>query len=130
MTAKTQTYLSVLVSFIFYFAWTWYANSRVTDDVGILLRTALVQSLYSAFMTLTFTTLLTWVVDKMKCHKHPFMSIIPPLAFQSSMVYLINYLNDTPNIVLTIIPSIVFTAIYGIVFAFSLLKKPEFQCDH
>ena len=130
MTAKTQTILSVLVSFIFYFAWTWYANSLVTDDVALLSRSALIQSSYSAFMTLTFTTLLTWSIVKMKCHDHPYIAIIPPLLMQSTMVYLINYLNQTPNLTLTIIPSIVFTAIFGIFFAFTLLKKPEYQCDY
>ncbi|MEY8215437.1 MAG: hypothetical protein RPR97_13270, partial [Colwellia sp.] len=119
MTAKTQTILSVLISFIFYFAWTWYANSRVTDDVALLLRTALIQSSYSAFMTLTFTTLLSWTIDKMKCHDHPYIAIIPPLLMQSTMVYFINYLNQTPNLMLTIIPSILFTAIYGAFFAFT-----------
>ena len=129
MTAKTQTVLSVLVSFTFYFAWTWYANSLVTDDVALLLRSALIQSSYSAFMTLTFTTLLSWTIGKMKCNDHPYIAIIPPLLMQSTMVYLINYLNQTPNLILTIIPSIVFTAIFGIFFTFTLLKKPEYQCD-
>jgi hypothetical protein len=129
MTAKTQTILSVLVSFIFYFAWTWYANSLVTNDVALLLRSAFVQSSYSAFMTLTFATLLTWTITKMKCHNHPYIAIIPPLLMQSTTVYLINYLNQTPNLILTIIPSIFFTAIFGVFFAFTLLKKPEFQCE-
>lgn len=128
MTAKTQTLLSVIISFTFYFAWTWYANSRVTDDVALLLRSALVQSSYSALMTLTFATLLSWTINKMKCHKQPYMAIIPPLLMQSSTVYFINYLNQTPNLILTIIPSIFFTAIFGVVFTFSLLKKPEYQC--
>jgi len=129
MTAKTQTILSVLVSFTFYFAWTWYANSLVTNEVALLLRSALVQSSYSAFMTLTFTTLLSWTMAKMKCNEYPYIAIIPPLLMQSSTVYLINYLNQTPNLILTIIPSIFFTALFGIIFAYTLLKKPEYQCD-
>jgi hypothetical protein len=129
MIVNKHTILPVLISFIFYFAWTWYANSRVTDDVALLLRTALIQSTYSAFMTLTFSTLLIWVINKMKCHDHPYMAILPPLLMQSSMVYLINVLNQTPNLLLTIMPSIFFTAIYGAIFTFILLKKPEYQCD-
>lgn len=129
MTARTQTLLSVLVSFTFYFIWTWYANSRVTDDFNVLLRTALVQSSYSAFVTLIFTSMLSWTTKKMKCQKQPFLAIIPPLILQSVMVYLINYINQTPNLLLTIIPSIFFTGVYGVIFTFSLLKKPEFQCD-
>lgn len=129
MTTNKQTILPVLISFIFYFAWTWYANSRVTDEVALLLRSALVQSTYSAFMTLTFTTLLSWTISKMKCHNHPYMAIIPPLLMQSTMVYFINFINQTPNLILTIIPSIFFTAIFGVFFAFTLLKKPEYQCN-
>jgi len=128
MTAKTQTILSVLISFTFYFAWTWYANSRVSDDLMLLLRSAIVQGTYSAFMTLTFTTLLSWSINKMKCHDHPYIAIIPPLLIQSTTVYFINFLNQTPNLLLTIIPSIFFTAIFGIFFTFTLLKKPEYQC--
>jgi hypothetical protein len=45
------------------------------------------------------------------------------------MVYLINDINQTPNLLLTIMPSIFFTAIYGAIFTFTLLKKPEYQCD-
>lgn len=130
MTAKTQTILSVLVSFIFYFAWTWYANSLVTSDVTLLLRSAIVQSSYSALMTLTFTTLLSWTIGKMKCHDHPYLAIIPPLLMQSTTVYFINYFNQTPNLILTIIPSIFFTAAFGLFFALSLLKKPEYQCHN
>ena len=129
MTAKTQTLLSVLVSFIFYFAWTWYANSLVTDDQAVLLRTALVQSSYSAFITLIFTSMLSWTTIKMKCHNRPYLAVIPPLILQSVMVYSINYINQTPNLLLTIIPSIYFTGVYGFAFTFSLLKKPEYQCD-
>lgn len=129
MKAKTQTILSVFISFTFYFAWTWYANSLVTDDTALLIRSAFIQSSYSAFMTLTFTTLLSWTMGKMKCHDHPYIAIIPPLLMQSSMVYFINYVNQTPNLILTIIPSIVFTALFGIFFAFTLLKKPEYQCE-
>jgi len=128
MTAKTQTILSVLISFTFYFAWTWYANSRVSDDVTLLLRSAIVQGTYSAFMTLTFTTLLSWTITKMKCHNHPYIAIIPPLLMQSTTVYFINFLNQTPNLLLTIIPSIFFTAVFGIFFTLSLLKRPEYQC--
>lgn len=129
MKAKTQTILSVIISFTFYFAWTWYANSLVTNNSALLLRSAFIQSSYSAFMTLTFTTLLSWTIGKMKCNDHPYIAIIPPLLMQSSMVYFVNYVNQTPNLILTIIPSIVFTALFGIFFAFTLLKKPEYQCE-
>jgi len=129
MTVITQKYIAVIISFSFYFIWAWFANSLATNDQGILLKSALVQSSYSAFMTLSFTSLLTWVIEKMKCQHYPFLAILPPLSIQSTIVYFINYFNDTPNIILTIAPSIFFTALYGGVFAYSLLKKPEYQCS-
>lgn len=81
-------------------------------------------------MTLTFSTLLSCTINNMKWHDHPYIAMTPLLLMQSSMVYYINYLNQTPNSILTIITSILFTAIYGALFAFSLLKKPEYQCDN
>jgi len=113
----------------FYFCWTWYANSLVSDDTEVSLRSALVQAIYSALMTLTFTSLLTWTIFKMKCHSAPFIGILPPLLLLSVMVDLVNYFNQTPKILLTIAPSIFFTAVYGIIFTFSLLKKDEFKCN-
>ncbi|MBL4910351.1 MAG: hypothetical protein JKX78_10130 [Alteromonadaceae bacterium] len=126
---KLQTFFAVVVSFVFYFSWSWFANHNALDEPFLLLRGALVQGSYSAFMTLTFSSLLSFTIEKMKCHKHPFLAIMPPLLMQSMIVYGINYLNNTPNILLTIAPSIFFTALYGIIFAFSLRKKPQYQCD-
>ncbi|PCI60342.1 MAG: hypothetical protein COB35_09475 [Gammaproteobacteria bacterium] len=129
MSAKLQTFFAVVVSFVFYCSWSWFANHTALNDQFLLLRGALIQGSYSAFMTLTFSSFLSFVIEKMKCHKHPFLAIIPPLMIQSAIVYGINYLNHTPNIMLTITPSIFFTALYGVVFAFTLLKKPQYQCD-
>jgi len=129
MTARNQTILSVVASFTFYFIWAWYANRLDTPNQGLLLRGALLQGSYSAFMTLTFTKFLSWVIKIMKCQNHPFLALIPPLMMQSLVVFSINYFNNTANIMLTIAPSIFFTALYGGAFSYSLLQLPEYQCD-
>ena len=46
-----------------------------------------------------------------------------PLLVQSSLVILVNYLNQTPNLWLTVAPSILFTALYGYVYTFTLLAS-------
>jgi hypothetical protein len=59
----------------------------------------------------------------------PYLAIIPPLFLQSSLVYIVNMLNQTPNLLATIAPSIFFTALYGVVYSHNLLKTAEFKCS-
>lgn len=48
---------------------------------------------------------------------------IIPIAVQSTLVTMVNVINETPNLFLTVAPSILFTALYAYVYMFSLLKK-------
>lgn len=130
MTAKYRAILSAVVAFSFYFAWTWWVNSMASEDSTLVLRSAFLQGTYSALMTITFTAFLNWTLSKMKCHKRPQMAVIPPLAFQASMVILLNVINQTPNLIATVTPSIVITGIYGVIYATSLLKTPEYICKY
>jgi hypothetical protein len=50
---------------------------------------------------------------------------ILPIAIQSSIAIGVNIVNQTPNLWLTVAPSILITAIYGYVYTFTLLSKPE-----
>ncbi|TWX47218.1 hypothetical protein ESZ28_17645 [Colwellia hornerae] len=47
-----------------------------------------------------------------------------PIAIQSTIAIGVNLINQTPNLWLTVAPSIVITAIYGYVYTFTLLNKP------
>jgi len=130
MTARSRAWLSALVAFSFYTAWSWWVNSMVSDDMALVLRSAVLQGSYSAMMTITFTTFLNWTLCRMKCHKRPYIAVIPPLLFQSTMVILLNLINTTPNLWATVLPSIVLTGIYGVSYSFSLLKTPAYICEH
>jgi len=101
-----------------------------SDDAALLLRSALLQGAYSAMMTVTFTAFLNWTLSKMKCHKRPQIAVIPPLAFQSIMVVALNLVNGTPDVLGTVAPSILLTGAYGLVYANSLLKTPEYLCKY
>jgi len=155
------------VSFVFYFSWAYWANSSADIAKSVTLQAALVQGLYSGFVTLFFTFILEKVVNKYKssyvtlafvtpiiCMFHSktpqnvairqsfnnainssasylgnkkiagvlFAPIIP-ITVQSSLVIMVNVINQTPNLALTVAPSIFFTALYAYTYMLALLKK-------
>ncbi len=106
MTAKNRAILSAIVAFSFYSAWSYWVNAMVSDDLMLVVRSALLQGSYSALMTVTFTALLNYTLRKMKCHKRPYLAVFPPLAVQSILVVGLNVINATPNLWATVAPSI------------------------
>ena len=130
MTARVRAVLSAVVAFTFYTIWSWWVNSMVSEDQMLVLRSALLQGSYSAMMTVTFTSFLNWTLSQMKCHKRPYLAVIPPLIFQTAAVILLNVINSTPNLWATVMPSIILTGVYGVFYAFSLLKTPAYRCEH
>ena len=159
--------LSGVVSFAFYFGWAYWANSADDIPSSVTLKSALVQGLYSGFVTLFFTLILEKVVNKYKtsyvslafvtpilCLFHSktpqniaikqsfnnainlsasyfkdkklaailFAPIIP-IAIQSVLVIGVNVVNQTPNLALTVAPSILFTALYAYTYMFALVKR-------
>jgi len=157
------------VSFVFYFSWAYWANSSADIAKSVTLQAALVQGLYSGFVTLFFTFILEKVVNKYKssyvtlafvtpiicmfhsktpqnvairqsfnnainssasylCNKKiagVLFAPIIPITVQSSLVIMVNVINQTPNLALTVAPSIFFTALYAYTYMLALLKKVE-----
>ena len=128
MSPKSRTALSAAVAFAFYFGWTWWVNRVASDDTALVLRSALVQGTYSALMTATFTGFLDWVLKKMRCHRQPYLAVVAALAVQSTAVILINVCNGTPSLWATVAPSILFSTIYGFVYAYGLRRTADYQC--
>ena len=167
MSTKLRLLVSAIVSFAFYFAWAYFANSLVTDNQGVLLRAALVQGLTSSTITLLFTVGLEKSVKAFGGNYYSLVFITPilcsvhsktphniaifntfnsaldlsakylkgvclagtllapllPLAMQASIAIGVNVLNQTPNLWLTVAPSILLTGIYGYTYTFTLLKE-------
>ena len=48
-----------------------------------------------------------------------------PIFVQSCLVISVNLINNTPNLWLTVLPSIFFSAVYGYVYTFTLLKTEK-----
>ncbi len=57
------------------------------------------------------------------CLPGSLISPLPALFIQSILVIAVNIAFNTPNLFLTVLPSIVFSAIYGYIYSFSLAKK-------
>jgi len=157
------------VSFVFYFSWAYWANSSADIAKSVTLQAALVQGLYSGFVTLFFTFILEKVVNKYKSSYVTLAFVTPiicmfhsktpqnvairqsfnnainssasylgnkkiagvlfapmiPITVQSSLVIIVNVINETPNLALTVAPSIFFTALYAYTYMLALLKKIE-----
>ncbi|MFT2089804.1 hypothetical protein [Paraglaciecola sp. 2405UD69-4] len=169
MSSTLRLTLSATISFAFYFAWSYWANSLVTENTAVLLRSALVQGTLSATITILFTYILEKTVGKFEksyislifvvpiiCTVHsktkqnvaifktfknvldksatylknnalPGTTLAPllPISIQGAIAITVNIINQTPNLWLTVTPSILITAIYGYIYTFTLLiSKP------
>lgn len=159
--------LSGGVSFVFYFAWAYWANNAENIPASTTLQAALVQGAYSGFVTLFFTFFLEKIIEKygensislafitpILCKFHSqtkqnkairqtfnhalnvsarflqgkkiagvLLAPLLPVAVQGVLVVMINVINNTPNLLLTVIPSIFFTMIYAYSYTFTLVQE-------
>ena len=58
MNSAVRLIISAVISFGFYFAWSYWANGMATDDQALVFRSALVQGTLSATITILFTFIL------------------------------------------------------------------------
>ena len=127
--ARLRMLISGVIAFVFYFGWAYWANLAPTIPIDVTLRTAFVQGSYSGLVTLFFTLGLELSIRQFDRNRLSGMLIAPliPLVIQSIFVILVNVINKTPNLWLTVTPSIVFSGLYGYVYAFVFLKKESPQ---
>ena len=167
MTSSQRLWLSAIVSFLFYAGWSFFANRLVTDDMTVLVRSALVQGIYSGGVTLGFTWLLEHFYQRVGTRWMSFAFMVPvlcyahsqtkqarairasaddlidrsaswlkgtclpgvifspliPLTVQSLLVIAVNVVNQTPNLWLTVAPSMVYSGAYGYLYTLSLNKQ-------
>ena len=74
----------------------------------------------------TFRSALDLSAKNMQGKRLPGSVLAPllPILLQSAIAISAHLINQTPNIALTVAPSIFFSAIYGYVYTFALLKDP------
>lgn len=166
MSSTMRLIWSAIVAFVFYFSWSYFANSLASDDQALVLRSAVVQGTLSGGITLFFTLGLELAVKRFGDSCYSLLFVVPvlcsihsktrhniaifntfnaaldlsatklkgsciagtmfapllPLAVQATINITVNMINQTPNLWLTVTPSILFTGIYGYVYTFTLLK--------
>jgi hypothetical protein len=73
----------------------------------------------------TFQASLEFSEQKCKgtCLPGELISPLPALVIQSVLVIAVNVFFETPNLWLTVAPSILFSAIYGYIYSFALARK-------
>ncbi|GAA0854313.1 hypothetical protein GCM10009114_09560 [Aliiglaciecola litoralis] len=139
----------------------------VSDDMGLVLRSAVVQGTLSATITLLFTFALEKSVERFGERSLSLVFVVPilcsvhsktlqniaiyktfnaaldlsakkasgtvlpgtlfapllPLMVQATIAIGVNVINQTPNLWLTVAPSILFTGLYGYIYTYTLLNK-------
>ena len=169
MKSKIRLLISALVALIFYFFWSYWANSLVTDDQALIFRSAIVQGVFSATVTLGFTLVLEAAVKRFGGNCLSLVFVVPilcsvqakttqniailktfnaaldlsakyisgkyiagtliapllPLLMQATLVIAVNLINHTPNLLLTVAPSIFFSGVYGYLYTFTLLTDRQ-----
>lgn len=126
--AKQQVVIAMLISFTFYFCWSFAVNSQVSHNFELIFRSALIQGIYSALMTGYLTQLIQWAIKQFKCIKQPLMALLPVIMLQTIIVIFINWVNQTPDLLNTILPSIIFSSSYAVIYAKRLLTIAKYQC--
>ena len=77
----------------------------------------------------TFNAALNLSASRLKgaCIPGTLFAPLLPLLVQASLNIGVNVINQTPNLWLTVLPSIFFTGLYGYIYTFTLLKEREPQ---
>lgn len=133
VSARVRVIFSASIAFLFYASWAYYANQLVSDDAYMLAKVSLVQGSYSAFVTLVFSAIIEVSFRQVKPANTSFSHVVwvplPAILLQSFFVIAVNWLIKTPNLWLTVSPSIAFSAIYAYVYTFWLTKRSLIKPD-
>jgi len=75
----------------------------------------------------SFNQILNAVASKTDKMSLPAVLLAPllPMSLQASIIISVNILNATPNLWLTVAPSIFFSGLYGYIYTFSLYKSAQ-----
>ena len=106
---------SGLVGLLVYGGWAYFVNSRFGAEAGI--KAALVQGSYSFILTMSTTAIMEFLWRKLESVTRPVMATIILInTFTFVIAYSINWIFETPMILLTILPGftigIAFTSFY------------------
>lgn len=119
--SSIRLWLPPIAGFLGYGAWAFYINYAYGLEVSI--RSGLAQGSYSFVVTLVLTAMVEWLFVRLCAI--PFGSIIIFLLVVLLLTTLstsVNILVGTPNILWTILPSLIVSAVYTALHIFTLHK--------
>lgn len=122
--------LITLVAVIGYSSWALYSNWPADGDAHgqmIAIRAACIQGFYSGFLTLITVIALEAIFlrlnKKLSCRSNMIVTVAITAIMQYSIIVPVHIFNQTPNILITLLPGFIIGTIFSMVFLMSVKAK-------
>ncbi len=119
-----------LIAMLGYGGWAFYSNSPANGDIElqeIAFRAGIIQGGYSGILTLTNIILLEAVLKHLNNHLTVNFNMIATLIVASAVQYAIiipvHLANDTPNILITLLPGFIIGTAFSVAYLLSIKNK-------
>ncbi len=119
-----RSLLSALIGALAYGAWGFAANYMHSADAALMV--AGVQGTFSFVITLILTGVMEFLYKKLSYFKYAeIITIVTTCLILYISSYTINYLAETPNIILTILPGAIASSVFvwGYIYTLKKLSK-------
>jgi hypothetical protein len=114
--------LASIAAFLFYGGWALYSNwmDGSLDAVQIALRAGLIQGAYAALLTYVTMLILTSIFQRIRVYlqsgiANP-VTVLITLSFQYLVIVPVHIINQTPNILLSLLPGMFIGGIFSWVY--------------
>ena len=119
-----------LIAMLGYGGWAFYSNSPANGDIElqeIAFRAGIIQGGYSGILTLTNIILLEAVLKHLNNHLTVNFNMIATLivagAVQYAIIIPVHLANDTPNILITLLPGFIIGTAFSVAYLLSIKNK-------
>ena len=131
-TLATMKTLITVTAMLGYGLWAYVANCNSTDVSNaeqIALRAGLIQGGYSGLLTLATVVALEWLYRRLRGNLPKAQAIVGSatlaLAGQYGVIVPIHLLNQTPNIVLTLLPGFIIGSLFNLSYTRTYARRSQ-----
>ena len=122
--SRAKPYLIALIAVIGYGGWAYYSNAMV--DTTIAIRAACIQGGYSGLLTLFNVLILEALFRKLDphlpCNANMALTLLIATTLQYAIIIPVHWLNQTPNILTTLLPGFVIGTLFSAAYLLSLKR--------
>ena len=119
--SATRVLIFCIGAFLIYGAWSAFSNRLYPSD--IIWRSFVLQGGISAFTTLIISGMIEWVyLASASIKNRMIISVLIPGLICSGLHLVVNYVGETPELIQTILPSVIMCFLFGGVYAAGLEK--------